>query len=209
MRFPSAMNRRRLLLGLAGLALPSPALAATGAARRLALVHADSGERFAGPLDGSALAELAHFLRDRREERTIAIDPELPRFIADVTAAIGAREATLLSGYRTAATNALLIKRKFPAAEGSLHIHGEAVDVTFTKRLADAAAAARKMKRGGVGWYPTMQFVHLDVGEVRSWQYAGGRGGGDASASRGPLTVEQRLARHRALAKEELRARGR
>ena len=67
------MNRRRLLLGLAGLALPAPALAATGAARRLALIHADTGERFAGPVDAGALAELAHFLRDRREDRTIAI----------------------------------------------------------------------------------------------------------------------------------------
>jgi len=28
---------------------------------------------------------------------------------------------------------------------------------------------AAAMKRGGVGYYPRLGFVHLDVGEVRYW----------------------------------------
>jgi uncharacterized protein YcbK (DUF882 family) len=199
------MNRRRFLIA-AALALPAPALAGTGPERRLALIHADSGDRFAGPIDGGAHAELAWFLRDRREGRVAEIDRDLPLFLADVAAAIGAREATVLSGYRTPETNRQLLKRGYPAAEGSLHLQGEAVDITFQKRLADAANAARRMKRGGVGWYPAMKFVHLDVGEVRSWTVEARAAGG--SASRGAPSVQERLARHRALAKEELRRRG-
>jgi uncharacterized protein YcbK (DUF882 family) len=201
------MNRRRFLVAAAAFALPAPALAGTGPERRLALLHADSGERFSGPIDGGAIDELAWFLRDRREGRAASIDPDLPLFLADVAAAIGAREATVRSGYRTPTTNKLLIKRGYPAAEGSLHLQGEAIDVSFQKRLPEAANAARKMKRGGVGWYPSMRFVHLDVGAVRSWTFDGNGAGGGSGGGRLP-TVQERLDRHRALAREDMRRRG-
>ncbi len=32
--------------------------------------------------------------------------------------------------------------------------------------------AALDMSRGGVGYYPTSDFVHVDVGPVRHWQGA-------------------------------------
>jgi uncharacterized protein YcbK (DUF882 family) len=55
-------------------------------------------------------------------------------------------------------------------ATNSLHLAGRAVDVRLsgveTARLRDAAL---ELARGGVGYYPQSNFIHLDTGRVRSW----------------------------------------
>ena len=52
----------------------------------------------------------------------------------------------------------------------SLHMEGRAVDVRLSgypiESLRDLALAKRA---GGVGYYPASDFVHLDLGAVRSW----------------------------------------
>ena len=142
-------------------------------------MRADNGERFSGPFrddegpDIGALGELAHFLRDRHVERMIAVDPELLDFLADVLGRVGASEATLLSGFRSPETNAKLAKTQFGVAERSHHVFGRAIDFFIARRLADAAETARKMARGGVGWYPGSRFIHLDTGPTRFWTLQG------------------------------------
>lgn len=55
-------------------------------------------------------------------------------------------------------------------AQHSLHMDGMAIDVrladTRTRNLRDVAA---RMKLGGVGYYASSDFVHLDVGRPRQW----------------------------------------
>jgi uncharacterized protein YcbK (DUF882 family) len=176
------MDRRRFLFGSAALLASAGARASSGlggAVRRLRLMHGDSGERFDGPFrnesgyDMSALGELAHFMRDRHVERSVAVDPPLFDFLADVMAAMRLDEAVLLSGYRSLETNAKLAKTKFGVAENSHHIYGRAIDVYFSQRLADAAQYARDLERGGVGWYPDSKFIHLDTGAPRYWSLTG------------------------------------
>jgi len=58
----------------------------------------------------------------------------------------------------------------FGVAENSQHLYGRALDVRFAARVPEAVAAARAMKRGGVGWYPRSGFIHLDTGPVRNWE---------------------------------------
>jgi len=48
-------------------------------------------------------------------------------------------------------------------------MYGRPLDVHFGEKLADAMRAARKMQRGGVGWYPHSGFMHIDSGPVRNW----------------------------------------
>jgi hypothetical protein len=82
---------------------------------------------------------------------------------------VGERSAVVLSAYRSLQTNALLERRQFGVAN-SQHLFGRALDISFPEaKLADAVAAARGMKRGGVGWYPHSKFIHLDTGPVRNW----------------------------------------
>jgi uncharacterized protein YcbK (DUF882 family) len=59
-------------------------------------------------------------------------------------------------------------------ASHSLHMQGMAIDV----RLADCALndlhdTARAMRAGGVGYYPELDFVHVDVGRIRYWGAVG------------------------------------
>jgi len=63
----------------------------------------------------------------------------------------------------------MLARTTFGVAENSQHLYGRALDVRFPTGLPDAVAAARAMKRGGVGWYPHSGFIHLDTGPVRNW----------------------------------------
>jgi uncharacterized protein YcbK (DUF882 family) len=51
---------------------------------------------------------------------------------------------------------------------------GMAIDIRLQDRaLKDLHAAAREMRAGGVGYYPELDFVHVDVGRVRYWGAAG------------------------------------
>ena len=49
-------------------------------------------------------------------------------------------------------------------------MQGMAVDVRVADRsLANLRDTALGLKIGGVGYYPTSNFVHVDVGRVRRW----------------------------------------
>jgi uncharacterized protein YcbK (DUF882 family) len=47
---------------------------------------------------------------------------------------------------------------------------GRAIDVRSTGiATKDLRAAALELARGGVGYYPSSNFVHLDTGAFRTW----------------------------------------
>jgi uncharacterized protein YcbK (DUF882 family) len=186
--------------------------------RRLILRHAHTGETFdglyrdeIGPIP-SAMIDLAIFLRDHHENVTGPVFVETLDFLADVMTNAGANRATILSAYRTKKTNEMLATRIFGVAEKSQHLAGRALDITFDSKLKPAADFARRMSRGGVGWYPQSHFIHLDSGPVRSWTIDP-REGPSASLAlasikpKGPLTVKERLLLQRSLAKRQLRQR--
>jgi len=55
-------------------------------------------------------------------------------------------------------------------AQHSLHIEGWAIDIRVPGRdLAVLRRAALALEAGGVGYYPRSDFVHVDVGRVRTW----------------------------------------
>jgi uncharacterized protein YcbK (DUF882 family) len=224
------MDRRRFLLfagGLAAWPAAARAVARPPALRRLRLTNIHTGETFegtyrndTGPID-RVMEELCVFLRDHHSGEKTQIDVGLIDFLADVLDAVGETSATVLSAYRTAETNAMLARTTFGVAEHSQHIYGRALDVSLGSKLGEAMNAARAMQRGGVGWYPRSGFIHIDTGPVRSWTldetglehlllFDGGRlrvEGLRASGLGRPLTVGQRLALQRRLARAEFLAR--
>ena len=142
---------------------------------RLRLIDAHTGGTFDGAYRDAngpiprVMDELCVFLRDQHSGRMTSIDVGVIDFLANVMAATGQTSAVILSAYRTPETNAMLARTTFGVAENSQHLYGRALDVRFPTRLADAMAAARAMRRGGVGWYPHSGFIHLDTGPVRNW----------------------------------------
>src|SRR5215467_3042325 len=99
----------------------------------------------------------------------IGIDVGVIDFLAAAMDAVDAQSATILSAYRTSETNAMLQRTTFGIAENSQHLYGLALDIRLGTRLAEAMGAARPMQRGGVGWYPHSEFLHIDTGPVRNW----------------------------------------
>ena len=224
-----------LATGLLATPRQARAVPAAPALRRLSLYNVHTGESFDGPYRdalgpiGLAMDELSHFLRDHHSGQRIAIDVGVLDFLAAVMQAVGATRAMVLSAYRTPETNAMLARTTFGVADNSQHLYGRALDIRLDTRLEEAMQAGRAMRRGGVGWYPHSAFFHLDSGPVRNWTLDGqgldrlllnlheflARGGlstaqqGEllASRPRRPLTVRERLALHRLLAKAEFLAR--
>ena len=181
-----ALTRRRVLhWALGGAALTAAAVpvraaaAATGGERErwLELANTHTGEtvqlayRDRHGLIASALARLEHLLRDHRVNEQHPIDPALYDQLTDLAVAAGCdARYEVISGYRSARTNAVLAAESPGVARHSLHIAGRAIDVRLsgcaTARLHDLALAAA---RGGVGFYRRSDFVHLDTGRVRTW----------------------------------------
>jgi uncharacterized protein YcbK (DUF882 family) len=164
------------LIVLTGLAAVSSARAEEE--RRLELTNLHTGEKLTvtfhdqHDIAPDAVTALRHLLRDYRVNEEHEMDPGLFMQLTDL-----AREAGLparyevISGYRSPATNAKLHAAGHGVAEHSQHMEGRAIDVRLKDcplaRLRELALAAKK---GGVGYYPRSNFVHLDTSRVRSWQ---------------------------------------
>ena len=111
-------------------------------------------------------------LRDFRTGDVHAIDPRLLDLLDQIAARVETKTRfQVISGFRSQATNAMLHEQSAEVAKKSLHTQGMAIDV----RLPDVALehlhnAALSVCAGGVGFYPESNFVHLDVGPVRTWR---------------------------------------
>lgn len=142
-------------------------LYSTHTAERIELVYRQGDQYVSG-----ALAKLDYFLRDHRTGDVRHFDPRLYDILSDLTSSIGnpGGEIDIICGYRTSSTNESLRAHTTGVAKNSLHIQAEAIDLRMpgidTLKLRQAALALR---RGGVGYYPHSDFIHVDVGRVRQW----------------------------------------
>jgi uncharacterized protein YcbK (DUF882 family) len=82
----------------------------------------------------------------------------------------------IVCGYRTPWSNSYLRSRGAVTgvAKNSQHMQARAIDIRVrgvaTSKLRDVALS---LHGGGVGYYPVSKFVHVDVGPVRQWTFAG------------------------------------
>ncbi len=172
--------RRRLITAVGATTLlvgPRWARASLAAPRALSFDHLHTGEKLvveyfdAGRYQPDALNAINHLLRDFRSGDVGNIDPALLDLLHGLAARTGSQRAfQVISGYRSSATNEALHQRSSGVATGSLHMRGQAIDI----RLADVQLptlrdAALAMRGGGVGYYATSNFVHVDSGRVRAW----------------------------------------
>lgn len=127
-------------------------------------------ERMAGP-DPSTLAELQHCLRDFRLNEQHVMDTDLYELLTTMAQIAGcAARYEVICGYRSPSTNAQLRAAGHAVAEHSLHMEGRAIDVRLAGCDLEALRdVALKVGRGGVGFYPSSNFVHVDTGRVRTW----------------------------------------
>ena len=145
--------------------------------RRLFLHNLHTGDKVKtvywadGEYIDDALADVRFALRDWRNGQQHAMDRGLFDIFHELSARLETdRPFQIISGYRSPATNAALHARSSGVASKSLHMRGMATDLRVQGvDLAQVRKAALSLGRGGVGYYPRSNFVHVDTGRVRTW----------------------------------------
>ncbi len=118
-----------------------------------------------------AMSEISHFMRDWRTNTAKGFDPRAIDIMAASHRMMEVSEPyTMLSGYRSPQTNAMLRSRSSGVAQNSLHMQAQAADLRLKSRsVAQMYRAAQACNAGGVGRYSRSNFVHMDCGPVRHW----------------------------------------
>ncbi len=171
----STLSRRHLVAAL--VALPALARARSGEPRVLHFDHLHTGEKLeveyfsGGRYLSDGLAAANRLLRDFRTGDVGTVDPTLLDLLHALRERTGSTQPyQIISGYRSPATNRMLHERSSGVATKSLHMSGQAVDIRVADvPLARLREAALSLQRGGVGFYPGSNFVHVDTGRVRAW----------------------------------------
>lgn len=148
-----------------------------GDIRRIRLYSGRTGESLdaiywiEGDYIPEVMKEISYFMRDWRSGEHKTYDPRTIDIMAASHNLMDISEPyTLLSGYRTAATNALLRSQSRGVARNSLHMRAQAADLRLKSRsVSQMAKAAAACSAGGVGKYSRSNFVHMDCGDVRVW----------------------------------------
>ncbi len=122
------------------------------------------------------LQRIQELFRSRDSNQTLPIDPRLVDLIDQIEDHFGVRQIEVISGYRSTAFNKDLKATGHNVANESFHTKGMAADIHLDeideKTLRDYALS---LGIGGVGFYPSLDFVHVDVGPVRTWGEEGPR----------------------------------
>jgi uncharacterized protein YcbK (DUF882 family) len=152
-------------------------LKGAGDVRRLKMFSGRTGEKIdmiywiEGEYIKPALKEINFVMRDWRQNSAINMDTRTIDIMAAALNLLDTSEPyTLLSGYRSPKTNAMLRSKSRGVAKNSLHMKGQAADLRLSSRsVRQIARAAASCSAGGVGSYSGSNFVHMDCGPVRTW----------------------------------------
>lgn len=176
-------TRRQILLGLSGVAvaslLPSKAQAsrATHGVKELSFYNRHTGERGKGDfwIDGQyqqdTIKTFEHVLRDHRQNLSAPMDKRLYDLLFKLQQEVDfQKDIHVISAYRSPMTNQMLAARSNGVAKKSYHMKGMAMDIAMPGiQLKTLCDAAKSLKLGGVGFYPSSGFIHVDCGPVRTW----------------------------------------
>lgn len=125
--------------------------------------------------DGQLVQEeynrLCWFMRDSHQNKMVAMDFVLLDVLRGIQGFYQLNgwnyPLVLNSGYRSPETNNKLES----AAKNSMHLYGRAADIYMPGApVRDVARLGLHFRKGGVGFYPTKNFVHVDSGALRTWR---------------------------------------
>ena len=176
-------SRRQFLRAGSGIAasllLPATgfARAASHRERTLSFYNTHTDERLKtcywaeGDYLPEGLQEINTILRDHRTGDIHDMDRDLVDLLYLLQNQVESKQTfQIISGYRSPKTNAMLNKKSSGVAKRSYHMQGMAIDIRLNGcDLKQLHKAAVSLKAGGVGYYPSPDFIHVDVGRVRQW----------------------------------------
>lgn len=145
---------------------------------RLNLYNIHTGEKITatyrdpdGQYNSLAIKELNWLLRCHYTNEQRPIDLQTLDFLDLVNTRLGGNnEIHVISGYRSPKYNDYLLSQGHKVAKHSLHLEGRALDIRIPgTALANLQRTALSLGLGGVGYYPSGDFVHIDSGACRTW----------------------------------------
>lgn len=174
------LNRRRVVgaaIAGAAVAFIRPAPAISFAPRSVSLYNTHTGEwvRTVYWADGhyirEAVRDINWVLRDHHSDEVRPMNAGLLDVLGMLRHRLESHDPFLvICGYRSHSTNEWLRARSDGVASNSYHIKGMAIDLRSERRsLTQVREAALSLRCGGVGYYPSSDFVHVDCGPVRRW----------------------------------------
>lgn len=148
-----------------------------GGNRTLSFKNTHTGEELTttfwrgGSYEQAALDEINYILRDFRTGDVKPMSRSLLNLLVAIRKQTGvAAPINIISGYRSPKTNNMLRGRHEGVARQSYHLKAMAIDLRLPGySTSGIARTARRMAVGGVGHYSNSDFVHVDVGPVRTW----------------------------------------
>ena len=191
-----SVPRRSFLFGAAAVAaaattaLPSDEAMAADFLRRTEMASATRGARTLsfrnthtleelnvtywrnGDYEQAALDEINYILRDFRTGQVHPISRGLLNMLTLIKDRMNTREPVhIISGYRSPKSNGMLrANSDGGVARRSFHLKGMAIDIRVPGvSTYHIARMAREMAGGGVGYYSSDDFTHVDAGPKRSW----------------------------------------
>jgi len=145
---------------------------------RLNLYNIHTGEKINttyrdpdGQYNPQAIRELNRLLRCHFTDEQHPIDIQTLDFLDLINSRLGRNnEIHIISGFRSPEYNNRLISLGHKVAKHSLHLEGRALDIRIPgTALATLQRTALSFRLGGVGYYPSSDFVHIDSGTFRTW----------------------------------------
>ena len=120
----------------------------------------------------TGLFQIDKALMDYRAWQIARIDLKLINLLYEINRFVGLNhKINIISGYRSPATNRYLRRHSKGVAKHSYHMKAMAADIHIPGiRLSKLRSIAMSIGAGGVGYYPRSNFIHVDVGPVRSWR---------------------------------------
>lgn len=148
-----------------------------GGERFVWLTRKDSGEQFKevffanGKFNFDAYKKFCWIMRDiHGKDEVKPIDANLLNIVYKIQNTLLSlnirKPININSGYRSKRTNSNLEG----AAKNSFHIKGKAIDISIDGL--DSSLVGHLgviMAKGGVGFYPMKNFIHIDTGNKRQW----------------------------------------
>lgn len=125
-----------------------------------------------GVYDTRVFEEISIFFRCKLTGQKHFIDPQLIELLDAVEDHFHAHAVDLISAYRSPTRNALMRRQGRRVAKDSLHMFGQAADIKI-RGVSPASIRdfAFILGQGGVGYYGSRNFVHLDTGKQRVWGF--------------------------------------
>lgn len=118
------------------------------------------------------LHQIYKLMADRRTGEVATIDKDLIESMYEVQTKLNtSKPISILSGYRSLETNANMALHSDGVSTNSYHTKGKAVDLYVQGiSIHEIHGMVNKIHTGGIGYYPTSGFVHMDAGPSRTWR---------------------------------------